>query len=64
MLSCMFTTSTLRFACNVPTNLIDRYIGRSSEIVEKYCGAGGPVEKALAPYMKFITGTGTAELSV
>ena len=40
------------------------YIGRSPEIVEKYCGKGGPVEKALAPYMEYILSTATAELSV
>jgi len=28
------------------------YIGRSVEIVEKYCGSGGPVEKALVPYLE------------
>ncbi|KAK5630979.1 hypothetical protein RRF57_006694 [Xylaria bambusicola] len=40
------------------------YIGRSAEIVEKYCGAGGPVELKLVPYMKYITETTTAELNV
>ncbi|KAI0405263.1 L-Aspartase-like protein [Xylaria palmicola] len=40
------------------------YIGRSVEIVERYCGAGGPVELKLVPYMKSITETSTAELSV
>ncbi|PNY27297.1 Adenylosuccinate lyase, partial [Tolypocladium capitatum] len=40
------------------------YIGRSVEIVEKYCGPGGPVEKALAPYMTYIKGSSTAELNV
>lgn len=40
------------------------YIGRSVEIVEKYCGAGGPVEKALAPYQQYITTTAAAQLNV
>jgi len=40
------------------------YIGRSVEIVESYCGAGGPVEKKLAQYMKYITESGTAQLNI
>ena len=40
------------------------YIGRSVEIVEKYCGPGGPVEKALVPYLEYIEGSSTAELNV
>ncbi|KAI0205090.1 L-Aspartase-like protein [Astrocystis sublimbata] len=40
------------------------YIGRSVDIVEKYCGPGGPVEMKLVPYIKYINETGTAELSV
>ncbi|GAW25434.1 putative adenylosuccinate lyase [Rosellinia necatrix] len=40
------------------------YTGRSVDIVEKYCGVGGPVELKLAPYIKYITETSTAELSV
>ncbi|KAI1166278.1 L-Aspartase-like protein [Nemania serpens] len=40
------------------------YTGRSVDIVERYCGAGGPVNLKLAPYMRYITGTSTAELSV
>lgn len=40
------------------------YIGRSVEIVEKYCGPGGPVEKALVPYLQYIKGSRTAELNV
>lgn len=40
------------------------YIGRSVEIVDKYCGPGGPVERALAPYMTYIKGSSTAELNV
>jgi adenylosuccinate lyase len=42
----------------------DLYIGRSVEIVDKYCGPGGPVEKALAPYMEYIKSATTAELKV
>ena len=42
----------------------DLYIGRSVEIVEKYCGPGGPIEKALHPYLEYIEGSTTAELSV
>ncbi|KAI1813747.1 L-Aspartase-like protein [Poronia punctata] len=40
------------------------YTGRSVEIVERYCDIGGPVDMKLVPYMKFITETNTAELSV
>ncbi|KAI1745877.1 L-Aspartase-like protein [Xylaria scruposa] len=40
------------------------YTGRSVDIVEKYCGVGGPVELKLVPYIKYITETSTAELSV
>jgi adenylosuccinate lyase len=40
------------------------YVGRSVQIVEKYCGAGGPVEKALAPYQQYITTTASAQLNV
>jgi adenylosuccinate lyase len=40
------------------------YIGRSVEIVEKYCGAGGAVEKAIAPYAEYIKGSAVAELNV
>lgn len=42
----------------------DLYIGRSAEIVDKYCGPGGVVEKALAPYAAYIKGSSSAELSV
>lgn len=41
-----------------------RYTGRSAEIVEKYCGPGGPVEKALAPYSEYVQTAPTAELDV
>ncbi|OAA63841.1 Adenylosuccinate lyase [Cordyceps fumosorosea ARSEF 2679] len=40
------------------------YTGRSAEIVDKYCGPGGPVEKALAPYREYIKGAATTELNV
>ncbi|KAG5971763.1 hypothetical protein E4U55_001092 [Claviceps digitariae] len=40
------------------------YIGRSIEIVDKYCGAGGVVEKALAPYQQYISKSTTAQLNV
>jgi adenylosuccinate lyase len=47
-------------------NLLDPklFIGRSVEIVEKYCGKGGSVEEKLAPYMDHITKSGTAQLTV
>ncbi|KAJ3495904.1 hypothetical protein NLG97_g3051 [Lecanicillium saksenae] len=40
------------------------YTGRSAEIVDKYCGSGGPVDKALAPYREYIKGAATTELNV
>ncbi|GAO13506.1 hypothetical protein UVI_02016170 [Ustilaginoidea virens] len=40
------------------------YIGRSVEIVDKYCGAGGVVEKALAPYQQYVLESTTAQLNV
>lgn len=40
------------------------YTGRSAEIVDKYCGPGGPVDKALAPYREYIKSAATTELSV
>ena len=40
------------------------YIGRSPEIVEKYCGPEGDVERAIAKYKKYIQETETAQLSV
>ncbi|KAF4977619.1 hypothetical protein FZEAL_5880 [Fusarium zealandicum] len=40
------------------------YTGRSAEIVDKYCGPGGAIEKALAPYADYIKGATTAELNV
>jgi adenylosuccinate lyase len=40
------------------------FIGRSVEMVEKYCGKGGSVEEKLAPYMDYITKAGTVQLNV
>ncbi|KAM0520805.1 hypothetical protein ACHAPE_003206 [Trichoderma viride] len=40
------------------------YVGRSVEIVERYCGAGGPVEKLLAPYKEYLAQSTTAQLNV
>lgn len=47
-------------------NLLDPklFVGRSAEIVEKYCGKGGPVEEKLAPYKDHITKAGTVQLNV
>ncbi|KAK7738613.1 hypothetical protein SLS62_011347 [Diatrype stigma] len=40
------------------------YTGRSSQIVERYCGPDGPVSKALAPYDDYIKSAATASLNV
>ncbi|KAI0021623.1 Adenylosuccinate lyase [Xylariomycetidae sp. FL0641] len=40
------------------------YIGRSVEIVEKFCGKGGVLEQKLRPYQASIEKTTTAELEV
>jgi adenylosuccinate lyase len=40
------------------------FVGRSAEMVERYCGKGGPVEEKLAPYKEYIATAGTAQLSV
>ncbi|KAK8121997.1 hypothetical protein PG984_010667 [Apiospora sp. TS-2023a] len=40
------------------------YIGRCVEHVDAYCGPGGPVEQALAPYKAYIESSSTAELDV
>jgi len=47
-------------------NLLDPrlFVGRSVEIVERYCGKGGSVEEKLAPFMDHITKAGTAQLNV
>ena len=40
------------------------FIGRCPEQVERYCGEGGEVQTALAPYKKFIEGSKNVELVV
>jgi adenylosuccinate lyase len=40
------------------------FIGRSAEIVQRYCGEGGEVEQALAKYGKHIEGAKAAELTI
>ncbi|KAF6818975.1 adenylosuccinate lyase [Colletotrichum musicola] len=40
------------------------FTGRSAEIVERYCGKGGPIEKAIAPYAEYINKSGVAQLNV
>ncbi|KAG8422488.1 hypothetical protein J3459_010337 [Metarhizium acridum] len=40
------------------------YTGRRSQIVEKCCGSGGPVEKAVAPYVDYIRGITMAKINV
>jgi adenylosuccinate lyase len=40
------------------------FIGRSAEIVQRYCGEGGEVEQALTKYKKHIEGARAAELTV
>jgi adenylosuccinate lyase len=40
------------------------FIGRSPEQVERYCGEGGEVQKALAKYKKYIDVAKAAELTV
>jgi len=40
------------------------FIGRSPEQVVRYCGEGGPVQKALEPYRKQIEGSKEVELTV
>lgn len=40
------------------------FIGRCPEQVERYCGPGGEVEKALAPYKKHIDASKAVELTV
>jgi adenylosuccinate lyase len=47
-------------------NLLDpkNFVGRCGEQVERYCGAGGEVEKVLAPYKKQIDASQTVELTV
>jgi adenylosuccinate lyase len=40
------------------------FIGRSPEQVVRYCGEGGPVQKALAPYKKHIDSSKAVELTL
>jgi adenylosuccinate lyase len=40
------------------------YIGRSDEIVERYCGGGGVLEEKIKPYQAFIEKSTTVELNV
>ncbi|KAH8203268.1 hypothetical protein TruAng_002566 [Truncatella angustata] len=40
------------------------YIGRSVEIVERFCGSGGVLTKKLEPYQSHIQGAATAQLNV
>ncbi|KAF4635303.1 hypothetical protein G7Y89_g2791 [Cudoniella acicularis] len=40
------------------------FTGRSAEQVERYCGPGGEVEKALEPYQKHINASKVVELTV
>ena len=40
------------------------YIGRSAQIVDKFCGAGGKLAKKLEPYQTAIKGAKAAELNV
>jgi adenylosuccinate lyase len=40
------------------------FIGRSPELVQRYCGDGGPVQKKVAPYMDFIKNSTTAQINV
>ncbi|KAL1898187.1 adenylosuccinase ade13 [Sporothrix stenoceras] len=40
------------------------FVGRSGEMVQRYCGAGGPVEKRLGAFQEYISKTGAAQLNV
>ncbi|OIW29455.1 adenylosuccinate lyase [Coniochaeta ligniaria NRRL 30616] len=40
------------------------FTGRAPEMVQKYCGEGGPVQEKLAPYKEYIKSAGTVELKV
>jgi adenylosuccinate lyase len=40
------------------------FVGRSAEMVERYCGKGGPVEERLAPYAEHVATAVTAQLSL
>jgi adenylosuccinate lyase len=40
------------------------YTGRSGEMTARYCGEGGPVQQALAPYMDYIKNAGAVQINV
>ncbi|RBR03690.1 uncharacterized protein FIESC28_11728 [Fusarium coffeatum] len=40
------------------------YIGRSAQLVDKFCGPGGKLEKKLQPYQAAIQKAKAAELNV
>lgn len=40
------------------------YIGRSVEIVDRFCGKGGALEKKLQPYQSHIQTATTTQLSL
>lgn len=40
------------------------YVGRSAQIVDKFCGPGGKLEKKLEPYQAAIKGAKVVELTV
>ncbi|KAF3062423.1 Adenylosuccinate lyase [Daldinia childiae] len=40
------------------------YIGRSTTIVDRYCGKGGEIEKKLEPYKEFIAKAETSQLNL
>jgi len=40
------------------------YVGRSAQIVDRFCGPGGKLEKKLEPYQAAIKGVKAAELNV
>ena len=40
------------------------YIGRNVEIIDRYCGPGSPIEKALVPSLEHINGSCAVELNV
>lgn len=42
----------------------EMYTGRSVEIVERFCGEGGVLEKKIQPYRAYIEKSTTAELNV
>lgn len=43
---------------------VSLYIGCSVEIVEKYCGVGGVVEKVIVFYVEYIKGFVVVEFNV